>query len=311
MGAASCDLPTIVVSGGPMLTGTFRGKKPGSGMDLYRLREEVLGGCLSSADFLASETAMSRSAASCNAMGTASTKACTVEGLGLALPGNAAIPAMDSRRRTLSQLSGRRIVEMVREGLTLSKLLTRTAFENAIRVNGAVGGSTNAVIHLLAIAGRIGVDLTLDDWDHLGSDVPALVNLMPSGKCLMEDFFVAGGLPPMLRQLCEAGLIDGSAQTVTGRSLYDNAAHEVAFGQDVIHSLDQALTQQSGIAVLRGNFAPQGAVVKPSAASPHLMPHSGRALVFDGIEDWLANTLAGIPDHKINRIDELRPWNAR
>ena len=294
MGAASCDLPTIVVSGGPMLTGTFRGQKLGSGTDMFRLSEEVKGGRLSSADFLASEAAMSRSAGSCNTMGTASTMACMVESLGLALPGNAAIPAVDSRRRTLSQLSGRRIVDMVREGLNLSKLLTRMAFENAIKINGAVGGSTNAVIHLLAIAGRIGVDLTLEDWDNLGSDVPTLVNLMPSGKYLMEDFFAAGGLPPLLRQLCEAGLINGTAQTVTGHSLYENVAQEEAFDRDVIRPLDNALTKQGGIAVLRGNIAPKGAVLKPSAASPHLMQHSGRAVVFDSIEDYHARI--GDPD---------------
>ena len=288
MGAASCNLPTIVVSGGPMLSGMFRGEKLGSGTDMFRLSEEVKAGRLRPEDFLASEAAMSRSPGSCNTMGTASTMACMMEALGLALPGNAAIPAVDARRRVLSQMSGQRIVAMVREDLRIRRVVTRRSCENAIRVNGAVGGSTNAVIHLLAIAGRLGIPLALDDWDSFGRGVPTLLDLMPSGRFLMEDFFAAGGLPPLLRRLIEAGLVDGEALTISGRTLAEAVAGEEVFLDAVIRGFDAPIAAEGGIAVLRGNLAPSGAVLKPSAASPHLMQHEGAALVFDSIEDYHA-----------------------
>ena len=286
MGAATCDLPTIVVSGGPMLSGTFRGKKLGSGTDVFRLSEEVKAGHLTTEGFLAAEQAMSRSAGSCNTMGTASTMASMSESLGLTLPGNAAIPAVDARRRAISHLSGRRIVEMVREDLRVSKILTRRAFENAVKVNGAIGGSTNAVLHLLAIAGRCGVEFTLDDWDKLGRGVPTIVNLMPSGKYLMEDFFAAGGLEVVIRSLGEAGLIHKDAPTVNGRSLWDNCKAAENFDTDVIRSIHQPLAAEGGIVVLRGNLVPLGAVLKPSAATPALMQHKGRAVVFEDIDHY-------------------------
>jgi dihydroxy-acid dehydratase len=286
MGAASCNLPTIVVSGGPMLTGRFRGAVLGSGTDLYRMSEEVRAGRLRTADFLAAESAMSRSPGSCNTMGTASTMACMMESLGLALPGNAATPAVDSRRRVLSRMSGRRIVAMVEEDLRLSRILTREAFENAIRINAALGGSTNAVLHLLAIAGRIGVPLSLEDWDRIGRGVPTIVDLMPSGRHLMEDFFAAGGWPVVARLLCEAGLLHAGATTVTGRTIGDNCADAECFDAEVIRPLTAPLTPDGGIAVLRGSLAPNGAVIKPSAATPALMRHTGPAVVFETIDDY-------------------------
>jgi dihydroxy-acid dehydratase len=288
MGAASCDLPTIVVSGGPMLSGSFRGQIIGSGTDVFRLSEEVQAGRISAADFLAAESAMSRSAGSCNTMGTASTMACMAETLGMALPGNAAIPAVDARRRTLSFLAGRRIVEMVHEDLRPSRIMVREAFENAIRVNAAIGGSTNAVLHLIAIAGRTGVPLSLDDWDRLGRGVPTVVNLKPSGRYLMEDFFAAGGLPVVLRQLAEAGILHRELRSVTGATLWENCAAAENFNPEVILPMERALAAEGGIAVLRGNLAPPGAVLKPSAASPALMQHRGRAVVFEDIEHYAA-----------------------
>jgi L-arabonate dehydrase len=286
MGAATCDLPTIVISGGPMLSGTFRGRKLGSGTDVFRLSEEVKAGHLTTEGFLAAEQAMSRSAGSCNTMGTASTMASMSESLGLALPGNAAIPAVDARRRAISHMSGRRIVEMVHEDLRVSKILTRTAFENAVKVNGAIGGSTNAVLHLLAIAGRCGVEFTLDDWDKLGRGVPTIVNLMPSGKYLMEDFFAAGGLEVVIRSLGEAGLIHKDAPTVNGRSLWENCKAAENFDADVILPINRPLAVEGGIVVLRGNLVPLGAVLKPSAATPALMQHKGRAVVFEDIDHY-------------------------
>jgi dihydroxy-acid dehydratase len=286
MGAASCDLPAIVVSGGPMLNGKFHGKDIGSGTDLWRFSEDVKAGRMLQEDFVEAESCMSRSAGHCMTMGTASTMASMVEALGMALPHNAAIPAVDSRRSVLAQLSGRRIVEMVREDLTPSKILTREAFENAIRVNGALGGSTNAVIHLLAIAGRVGVPLTLADWDTLGRDMPTLVDLMPSGRFLMEDFYYAGGLPVVLRALAEHKRLHTDVLTVTGRSLLDNCRDAVNWNDEVIRSFDNPLVEQGGIAVLRGNLAPDGAVIKPSAASPELMRHRGPAVVFPTIEEY-------------------------
>jgi len=286
MGAASCDVPAIVVSGGPMLNGRFRGKAIGSGTDVWKFSEDVRAGVMSEQEFAAAESAMSRSPGHCMTMGTASTMASMVEALGLALPGNAAYPAVDAHRARLARLSGRRIVEMVKEDLRLSAILTRKAFANAIRVNGAVGGSTNAVVHLLAIAGRIGTELSLEDWDHFGRDVPTILNLMPSGKFLMEEFCYAGGLPAVMKEV--ADLLDLDALTVTGKTVGENIAGAENFNDEVILPRAKALTQQGGIAVLRGNLAPDGAILKPSAASPELMRHRGRAVVFENIEHYKA-----------------------
>ena len=288
MAAASTDLPSIVVTGGPMLNGWFRGERVGSGTHLWKFSEAVKAGEMTQADFLDAEAAMSRSPGSCNTMGTASTMASMAEALGMALSGNAAIPAVDSRRRMMAQLTGRRIVQMVKDDLKPSDILTRQAFENAIRVNGAIGGSTNAVIHLMAIAGRVGVDLTLDDWDRLGRDVPTIVNLMPSGKYLMEEFFYAGGLPVVIKRLAEAGLLHKDALTVSGETAWEQVRDVQNWNEDVILPADRPLTDHGGIAVLRGNLAPNGAVLKPSAASPHLLVHRGRAVVFEDIDDYKA-----------------------
>ena len=288
MGAASCDLPAIVVSGGPMLNGWFRGERIGSGTHLWKFSEAVKAGEMTQEEFLEAEQSMSRSSGTCNTMGTASTMASMAEALGMALSGNAAIPAVDSRRRTMSQESGRRIVQMIKDDLKPSDILTKQAFENAIRTNGAIGGSTNAVIHLLALAGRVGVDVTLDDWDRCGRDVATIVNLMPSGKYLMEEFFYAGGLPVVLRRLGEAGLLHREALTVSGGAIWDEVKGAQNHNEDVILPVEKALTQQGGIAVLKGNLAPNGAVLKPSAASPHLLKHRGRAVVFEDIDDYKA-----------------------
>jgi dihydroxy-acid dehydratase len=248
----------------------------------------VKAGEMSQEDFLEAEAAMSRSPGSCNTMGTASTMASMAEALGMALSGNAAIPAVDSRRRVMAHLTGRRIVQMVKDDLKPSDVMTRAALENAIRANGAIGGSTNAVIHLLAIAGRVGIDLTLDDWDRLGRDVPTIVNLMPSGKYLMEEFFYAGGLPAVLMRLGEMDLLNRDALTVSGGAIWDEVKDARVWNDDVIVPRERALAQSGGIAVLKGNLAPNGAVLKPSAASPHLLRHSGRAVVFEGIDDYKA-----------------------
>jgi len=284
MGAASCDVPAIVVSGGPMLNGHYRDQIVGSGTSAWQLSEDVRGGKISLQAFLEAEAGNARSAGHCMTMGTASTMASMVEALGIALPTNAAIPAVDSRRYVLAHMAGRRAVEMVHQDLRISKVLTRQAFENAIRVNGAIGGSTNAVIHLLAIAGRIGVDLSLDDWDRLGQDVPCLVNLMPSGKYLMEDFYYAGGLPAVMKEL--GNLLHLDHVTVNGKTVAENIAGVECFNRDVIFPLDQPFKPQGGIAVLRGNLAPNGAIIKPSAATPELMKHRGRAVVFENIEHY-------------------------
>jgi dihydroxy-acid dehydratase len=297
MGAASCDLPTIGISGGPMLTGHYRGKQLGSGTGVWQMSEDVRGGRMSQEEFTAAESCMHRSKGHCMTMGTASTMASMVEALGVALPGNAAIPAVDARRYRQAQLTGRRIVEMVEEDMVLSKILTRAAFENAIKTNAAIGGSTNAVIHLLAIAGRIGVPLKLEDWDKLGSELPCLVNLQPSGKYLMEDFYYAGGLPAVMREIKH--VLDGQALTVNGKSIGENIADAPCWNRDVIKELDQPFKARAGIAVLRGNLAPDGAVIKPSAASPHLLKHKGRAVVFESIEDLHAR----IDDENLD-IDE-------
>src|SRR5271170_7896330 len=286
MGAASCDLPTMVVSGGPMLNGNFRGGDIGSGTDVWRFSEEVKAGTMSLAEFHDAEACMSRSAGHCMSMGTASTMACMVEALGLGLPHNAAIPAADSRRSTLAHLAGRRIVQLVHDDVSISQILTREAFENAVRVNGAVGGSTNAVIHWLAIAGRVGIDVTLDDWDQLGREVPTVVDLMPSGRFLMEDFYYAGGLPAVIRLLGERNLIHRDALTVNGKTIWENCQSAPNWNTEVIRSLDKPLVAHGGIVVLRGNLAPDGAVLKLSAASPHLLRHRGRAVVFENIEHY-------------------------
>jgi L-arabonate dehydrase len=286
MGAASCDLPTICVSGGPMLNGHYRNQLIGSGTAVWQFSEAVRAGRMSMAEFQEAESAQSRSPGHCMTMGTASTMASMVEALGVAMPQNAAIPAVDSRRNLLARMAGRRIVDMVREDLRLSKILTKQAFENAIRANGAIGGSTNAVIHLLAIAGRVGIELSLDDWDRLGRDVPTIVDLMPSGRFLMEDFYYAGGLPAVIRRLGEAGLIHKDAITANGRTIWENNKDAPCWNEEVIRPFERALTSHGGIAVLRGNLAPRGAVLKPSAASPQLMVHKGRAVVFESIEHF-------------------------
>lgn len=288
MAAASCDIPSIVVTGGPMLNGWFRGERIGSGTHLWKFSEAVKAGEMTQDEFLEAEQSMSRSSGTCNTMGTASTMASMAEALGMALSGNAAIPAVDSRRRVMAQMSGRRIVQMVKDDLKPSDILTKQAFENAIRTNGAIGGSTNAVVHLLALAGRVGVDVTLDDWDRLGRGVPTIVNLMPSGQYLMEEFFYAGGLPVVLKHLAEAGMLHRDALTVSGATIWDEVREVVNWNEDVIRPAARALTPEGGIAVLRGNLAPNGAVLKPSAASPHLLTHRGRAVVFEDIDDYKA-----------------------
>lgn len=288
MAAASTDLPSILVTGGPMLNGYFQSERVGSGTHLWKFSEAVKAGEMTQEEFLEAEQSMSRSSGTCNTMGTASSMASMAEALGMALSGNAAIPAVDSRRRVMAQMSGRRIVQMVKDDLKPSDILTKQAFENAIRTNGAIGGSTNAVVHLLAIAGRVGIDLTLDDWDRCGRDVATIVNLMPSGKYLMEEFFYAGGLPVVLKRLGEEGLLHKDAVTVSGLTMWDEVKEAVNHNDDVILPLENALTDQGGIAVVKGNLAPAGAVLKPSAASPHLLQHRGRAVVFEDIDDYKA-----------------------
>ena len=284
MGAASCDLPTIGLSGGPMLSGKFQGRDLGSGTAVWQMSEQVRAGKMTLEEFNSAESCMHRSKGHCMTMGTASTMASMVEALGVALPGNAAIPAVDARRARQAQLTGRRIVEMVREDMLLSKILTREAFENAIKVNAAIGGSTNAVIHLLAIAGRIGVKLELDDWDRLGSTLPCLLNLQPSGKYLMEDFYYAGGLPAVMKEI--AHLLHRGAMTANGRTVGQNIEEAPCWNRDVVRPFGEPFKAEAGIAILRGNLAVNGAVIKPSAASPHLLKHRGRAVAFENIEEF-------------------------
>ena len=286
MGACSVDLPTIVVSGGAMLNGKFRGRDIGSGTDVWRFHDDLRTGAMSQDEYVEAEACMSRSDGNCMTMGTASTMACMVESLGLTLPGGAAIPAPDARRKRLAHLAGNRIVGMVKEDLRISKVLTREAFENAILVNAAVGGSTNFIIHMLAIAGRLGVPLSMDDFDQLGSRLPLLVNLMPSGEFLMEDFYYAGGVPAVMREL--EGLLHLGALTVTGKALGDNIAGAPCYDRKVIAPFGEPVKAAAGTAVLRGNLAPDGAVIKPSAASPHLLKHRGQAVVFENIDDYHA-----------------------
>lgn len=286
MGAVSVDLPAIALSGGPMLTGRFRGKTVGSGTDIWRMSEELRAGRITQSDFDEFEGCLARSAGHCMTMGTASTMGCVTEALGLSLPGAAALPAVDARRAQLAEQSGARAVELARQGLRPSDILTQSAFTNAIVVNAAIGGSTNAVLHLLAIAGRAGVPVSLDDIDTEGRQVPLLADLMPSGRFLMEDFAYAGGLPALMNELGD--LLDRKALTVTGRPLGENLEGHQVWNREVIRPIDEPVQPAgSGTVVLRGNLAPDGAVLKQSAASPHLLRHRGPALVFDGIEDYL------------------------
>ena len=288
MGAASCDLPTIGLSGGPMLSGKFHGCDLGSGTGLWQMTDQVRAGTMKLEEFFEAEGSMHRSKGHCMTMGTASTMASMVEALGMSLPGNAAIPAVDARRNTLAQLTGRRIVQMVKDDLCISRILTREAFENAIFTNAAIGGSTNAVIHLMAVAGRIGIPLELRDFDRLGSSLPCLVDIQPSGKHLMEDFFYAGGLPAVLRELGEAGVLHRDALTANGQSIWKNVREAPCWNRDVIRTFAEPFKASAGIAVLHGNLAPDGAVIKPSAASPSLMRFRGRAVVFESIEEFHA-----------------------
>jgi dihydroxy-acid dehydratase len=283
MGAASVDLPTLVVSSGPMLNGKFRGCDIGSGTDVWKFSEDVRAGTMSLDNFMSAESGMSRTPGTCMTMGTASTMACLMEAMGVALPFNATTPAVDAGRRRIAHESGRLIVRMARDDLKLSKILTRAAFENAIRVLGAIGGSTNAVIHLLAIAGRLGVPLSLSEFDRLTSNIPLLVNLQPSGRFLMEDLHYAGGLPAVLKEL--APLLHTDASTVSGLTLGETIAAAECFNREVIRPLADPVNAVAGIWVLQGNLCPNGAVMKPSAATEGLFHHRGRAVVFESIED--------------------------
>ncbi|MBS5991715.1 MAG: dihydroxy-acid dehydratase [Acinetobacter baumannii] len=289
MGAASCDIPAIVVTGGPMLNGKHKGKDIGAGTIVWQMHEELKAGKIDLNEFLSAESGMSRSAGTCNTMGTASTMACMAEALGTSLPHNAAIPAVDSRRYVLAHLSGMRIVDMVHEDLRLSKILTKEAFENAIKVNAAIGGSTNAVIHLKAIAGRIGVDLQLDDWNRVGRGMPTIVDLQPSGRFLMEEFYYSGGLPAVIRRMGEANFLPHpQALTVNGQTIWENWQQSPIYNDEVIRKIDNPIRQDGGMCILRGNLAPKGAVLKPSAATPELMNHRGRAVVFENFDDYKA-----------------------
>ena len=289
MGAASCDVPAIAVTGGPMLNGKHEGRDIGSGTVVWQLSEQVKAGKISIHEFMSAESGMSRSAGTCNTMGTASTMACMAEALGVTLPHNAAIPAVDARRYVLAHMSGMRIVEMALEDLRLSKLLTRAAFENAIRTNAAIGGSTNAAIHLKAIAGRIGVPLELDDWTRIGRGTPTIVDLQPSGRFLMEEFYYAGGLPAVLRRLGEANLLPHpDALTANGKTLWENVREAPIHNAEVIRPLDNPLVKDGALCVLRGNLAPNGAVIKPAAADPRLHKHTGPAVAFADYNDMAA-----------------------
>jgi L-arabonate dehydrase len=286
MGAASVDLPTILVSGGPMLSGKYRGTDIGSGTNTWSMSEDLRAGKITLEEFHEAESCMHRSHGHCMTMGTASTMASMMEALGVGMPGNAAIPAVDARRNVLARMAGRQIVQLVKDQVPLSRILVKPAFENAIRALAAIGGSTNAVIHLVAIARRIGVELSLEDFDRLGRGVHTLVNLMPSGKYLMEDFYYAGGLPSVLRELGENGLLHKDALTVNGKTQWENVKDAPCWNRDVVFPYGKPFKENTGIAVLRGNLCPDGAIIKPSAASPKLMQHRGRAVVFENIEDF-------------------------
>lgn len=309
MGAASCDIPAIVVTGGPMLNGKHKGKDIGAGTIVWQMHEELKAGKIDLNEFLSAESGMSRSAGTCNTMGTASTMACMAEALGTSLPHNAAIPAVDSRRYVLAHLSGMRIVDMVHEDLRLSKILTKEAFENAIKVNAAIGGSTNAVIHLKAIAGRIGVDLQLDDWNRVGRGMPTIVDLQPSGRFLMEEFYYSGGLPAVIRRMGEANLLPHpQALTVNGQGIWENCQQSPFYNDEVIRKIDNPIRQDGGMCILRGNLAPKGAVLKPSAATPELMKHRGRAVVFENFDDY--KTRINDPDLDVDETCILVMKNA-
>ena len=284
MGAASVDLPTIGVSGGPMLSGKWRGQELGSGTGVWSMSEQVRAGTLKLQDFFEAESCMHRSHGSCMTMGTASTMASMVEALGIGLPGNAAYPAVDGRRNVLARMAGRRAVQMVHDDMKLSDVMTRKAFENAIVTLASIGGSTNAVIHLVAMARRIGVELAIEDFDRLASDLSCLVNLQPSGKYLMEDFCYAGGLPAVMKEISH--LLHTDIITVTGNTVAENLADAENYNTDVITPLSKPFKEKAGIAILRGNLSPRGAVIKPSAATPSLLVHTGRAVVFENIEDF-------------------------
>ena len=286
MGAASVDIPTIGVSGGPMLNGHHKGETIGSGTGVWKLDADLNAGKITEDDFVAAEISMSRSKGNCMTMGTASTMGSMVEALGMALPHNAAIPAVDARRYALAHMSGKRIVEMVKENLIMSKVISKSSFENAIKVNGAIGGSTNAVIHLAAVAGRLEIDLSLDDWEKCGKNIPTLVNLQPSGKYLMEDFYYAGGVPAVIKQLLDKNLLNKDALTVNGKTIGENNLNAERWNKDVIKDFSSPLVKEGGIKILKGNIAPDGAILKPSAASPELMKHKGKAVVFESVEEF-------------------------
>ena len=283
MGACSVNIPTLVVSGGPMLTGKYQGRDIGTS-DIWRFNDAVRSGEMSQEELTVAEECMCRSRGHCAVMGTASTMACMVESLGLSLPGNAAIPAADSRRKVLAQMSGIRIVEMVKENLRLSDVLTREAFENSIITNAAIGGSTNFIIHLLAIAGRMGVPLELNDFDKLSKNIPFIVNLQPSGKYFMEDLYYAGGMPAAMKEL--DNFLHGNCLTVNGKTIKENYESAVCYNREIIATADKPFNPLSGVAILKGNLCENGAVIKPSAASEHLMKHTGKAVVFEDIDDY-------------------------
>ncbi|WP_373400758.1 IlvD/Edd family dehydratase [Algoriphagus halophilus] len=285
MGAASVDIPALVVSGGPMLVGRFKGKKIGTS-DVWRFAEEFKTGKITQEELIEAEAAMSRSVGHCAPMGTASTMAAMVESLGLALPDNATIPAADSRRKVLAHMAGMRIVEMVNEDLKMSKILTRKSFENAIMVNAALGGSTNFILHLTAIAKRIGVELDLTDFDHFSSKIPLIANVQPSGEHWVEDLFYAGGLPAVMKELEKH--LHTDALTINGKTIGENIHNAECYDRDLIGTMQKPIKPDSGIAVLKGNLCPNGAVIKPSAASPHLLTHTGKAVVFESIDEYKA-----------------------
>ena len=284
MGACSAGLPFAVVSSGPMLNGKFRGRDIGSGTDVWKFSEAVRAGKMTNASFMAAERCMARSHGTCMTMGTASTMASLMEVMGLSLPGNGSIPAVDAHRKALAHLTGSRMVEMVLEDLIPERILTREAFLNAVRMNAAIGGSTNAVVHLLAIAGRIGVDFSIDDWGTAAREIPLLVDLLPSGRFLMEDFHYAGGVPAVALELGER--LHTECMTITGRTLGEEIAEAECYNPEVIRPTDNPVVTDGGLVVLRGNLCPQGAIIKRSAATPDLLQHTGRAVVFESIEDF-------------------------